>query len=220
MNKQIGDGVQKKKLANQVVTAVDLGLNISEKEKSYVSSVAFSTWVRSLLQNWRQGTVSCKGRSDVSSTGKKPWKQKGTGRARAGSFRSPLWKGGGVTFGPQKRSRVLVVTKKTKRRVLGGLLLEYLRDKRISCIDWLPSMDKPKTSSIANMIKDAGLSGKKVLFFLPADDFLVHASCANISSVNVLFFDQANAFDLANSMHWLYLKRDADNFKDMVSRWI
>ena len=63
--------------------------------------VAMAIYVRALLQNWRQGTVACKGRSDVSYSNKKPWKQKGTGRARAGSARSPLWRGGGVIFGPQ-----------------------------------------------------------------------------------------------------------------------
>ena len=66
-----------------------------------------SIYIRSLLQNWRQGTVACKGRSDVGYSNKKPWKQKGTGRARAGSARSPLWRGGGVIFGPQPRTRVL-----------------------------------------------------------------------------------------------------------------
>ena len=75
-----------------------------------------AVYVRSLLQNWRQGTVGCKGRSDVAYSNKKPWKQKGTGRARAGSARSPLWRGGGVIFGPQPRTRVLKAGKQVKKK--------------------------------------------------------------------------------------------------------
>jgi len=217
MDKQTSEKTQIKKKSHEVVTAKDLKVDLKE---SSISSVAFSNWVRSLLQNWRQGTVSCKGRSDVSRTGKKPWKQKGTGRARAGSYRSPIWRGGGVTFGPQKRSRTLKESKQTKRRVLGGLLAEYLRDKRVHTLDWMPSGDKPKTAEIFSVLQKAGLHKEKVVLFLPVNDLLVRASCANIPNVNVLFFDQANAFDLANCARWLYLKRDADAFKDMVSRWI
>src|SRR4030066_2094069 len=76
---------------------------------------AFSTWIRVLEKNWQQGTVACQGRSDVSRTNRKPWKQKGTGRARAGSARSPLWRGGGIIFGPQPRTRTLTVSKSLKR---------------------------------------------------------------------------------------------------------
>jgi len=217
MDKQTSEKTQTKKLSHQVVTAKDLKVDLKGLS---VTSVTFSNWVRSLLQNWRQGTVACKGRSDVSRTGKKPWKQKGTGRARAGSYRSPLWRGGGVIFGPQKRSRSLKESKQTKRRVLGGLLSQYLKDKKIYSLDWLPSGDKPKTAEIYSVLKKAGLQKKKVVLFLPMDNFLVRAACANIPNVNVLFFDQANAFDLANSACWLYLKKDADAFKDMVARWI
>jgi len=217
MDKQTSEKTQTKKQLSQVVAAKDLKVSVKDLT---VSSAAFSNWVRSLLQNWRQGTVACKGRSDVSRTGKKPWKQKGTGRARAGSFRSPIWRGGGVTFGPQKRSRTLKTSKQAKKKVLGGLLAEYLKNKRIHALDWLPEGDKPKTSQVHAVLKEAGLLGGKVILFLPSDDLLLRASCANIPNVNVLFFDQANAFDLANSSHWLYLERDADAFKDMVSRWI
>ncbi len=87
----------------RTVTIKDIGV---ERPKQN-SMVDFSTWVRSLVQSWRQGTVACKGRSDVARSTKKPWKQKGTGRARAGSARSPIWRGGGVIFGPQKRTRIL-----------------------------------------------------------------------------------------------------------------
>ena len=98
----------------QTLSASDLNIEGARKE---ISPVAMAVYVRSLLQNWRQGTVACKGRSDVAYSNKKPWKQKGTGRARAGSARSPLWRGGGVIFGPQPRTRVLKAGKQLKRSV-------------------------------------------------------------------------------------------------------
>jgi len=217
MDKQASEKIQKKVQPGHIVTIKDLGISLGD---SSASSEAFSTWVRTLSQNWRQGTVSCKGRSDVARSGRKPWKQKGTGRARAGSARSPIWRGGGVTFGPQARVRSLRVSKKLKRKVLAGMLVEYLAAKKISSIDWSLEGDSPKTSAAYSALKKVGLHEKKVVLFLPADDRFVRASYANIANVNILFFDQANAFDLANSSHWLYLKKDADAFKDMVSRWI
>ena len=217
MNKQASEKPQKKKELCQAVGMKNFGISAGIVS---ASPAAFSTWVRALSQNWRQGTVACKGRSDITCTGKKPWKQKGTGRARAGSYGSPLWRGGGVTFGPQPRERTLAVSKRLKKRVLGALFYQYLSNKKIMCLDWTLQGDQPKTSAFYAVLKNIGLHQQKVLFFLPADDFLTRASCANIANVNVLFFDQANAFDLANGTHWLYLKKDADAFKNMVLQWI
>src|ERR1700731_1034429 len=84
-----------------VITPQDLSLKTENRRKD--NSKGFAVAIRVLLQNWRQGTVGCKDRSEVWRTGKKPWKQKGTGRARAGTPRSPLWRGGGIIFGPQAR---------------------------------------------------------------------------------------------------------------------
>src|SRR5262245_26717589 len=103
------------------VSLQDLGMDSAQKKAH--TNVAFSTWVRSLLQNWRQGTVGCKDRGEVTSrSNKKPWKQKGTGRARSGSPRSPIWRGGGVTFGPQPRVRTLAVSGQAKKGVLNSIL--------------------------------------------------------------------------------------------------
>src|ERR1700683_4830953 len=80
-----------------------------EIEKREESPKTYATAIRTLIQNWRQGTVGCKDRSEVAYSNRKPWKQKGTGRARAGSLRSPVWRKGGVTFGPQPRVRELSI---------------------------------------------------------------------------------------------------------------
>jgi large subunit ribosomal protein L4 len=191
-----------------------------EQPLRMVSRVAFATSLRVLMQNWRQGTVACKGRSDVARSNKKPWKQKGTGRARAGSFRSPLWRGGGVIHGPQARSKELSILKKLRRQVFAGLLLNFVEDSRVMCFDWVPALDIPKTKAAYTLLKEVGLHDKKnVLFVMPGDD-AVHCSFSNIANVQVMYFDHPNTFDLAQADNWLFLKKDFDEFKGMVSRWI
>jgi len=199
------------------ITSDELSL---KKDASLVSSKEFSTWVRSLLQNWRQGTVGVKGRSDVARSTKKPWKQKGTGRARAGSARSPLWRGGGVTFGPQARVAQKKVPKSVKRRVLSSMLADYVEKGNISCVNWQLEGALPKTAQVATLLKAIDLQNAKVLFFVSSNDHIISASCANIPNVHVLSFDQPNAYSLALGHQWIIFEKDLDTFKEMVSRWI
>lgn len=199
-----------------VVKSVDMGIESAK----VVSDTAVSIYVRTLLQNWRQGTVSCKGRSDVSYSNKKPWKQKGTGRARAGSRRSPLWRGGGVIFGPQPRVRELQTTQKTRKAVLGALASQYLDAGNVVCLKWQIQGDMPKTSQAYSVLKESGMVDKKVNLFLSTQDVLTYASFSNIPGVNIFFFDQPNVFDLAQSDSWVFLEKDFDSFKNMVKQWI
>ena len=194
----------------------DLGMTAPEKR---ATPREFAVWVRALLNNWRQGTRACKGRSDVARTNRKPWKQKGTGRARAGTARSPLWRGGGVTFGPQPRTRKLTFSQKSKQRVLQTLLADFADKKAIIQADWQITGERPKTAQAAAVLSNAGINNKRVTLMLEKGDMLTLASFANIPNVRVIFFDQPNAFDLANTDCWLILKKDLDHFKGMVSRW-
>lgn len=194
----------------------DVGLG----EPKYISPVGFSTWVRALLQNWRQGTVACKGRSDVAFSNRKPWKQKGTGRARAGSLRSPVWRKGGVVFGPQARVRTLKVSKKLKTNILHTLAYSQLEAGRVAYLDWMHEGDRPRTSAAYALLKNAKLNNDLITLFLPTNDVMSYASFANIPNVKILFYDQANAFDLVHSKHWVVLKKDIEHFKEMVGRWI
>lgn len=194
-------------------------LQLSSEQKSF-SPIAVAVYVRSLLQNWRQGTVACKGRSEVAYSNKKPWKQKGTGRARAGSARSPLWRGGGVIFGPQPRTRVLKATKQIKKSAMNSMLFSFLEQGKVALLNWDVALDKPSTSQAFNLLKNSGFAQEKVILFLPTGDMINYASFSNIPNVRILFFDQPNAFDLANGKHWLILKKDFDHFKKMVSQWI
>ncbi|MFZ5954083.1 MAG: 50S ribosomal protein L4 [Candidatus Dependentiae bacterium] len=185
-----------------------------------ISPKAFSTYVRVLNQNWRQGTVACKDRSEVNFSNKKPWKQKGTGRARAGSPRSPLWRKGGVVFGPQERTRTLKINKDIRKGALVSLLQERLNHGKIGCLNWALETEQPKTAVAYSALKNAGLNDKNITLFLSANDFLNYASFINIPNVSILFFDQPNAVDLAVNSQWVFLKKDMDQFKEMVSRWL
>ena len=210
MSKQKADSL------SQVLTLKELGVSAPKKP---VSDHQFSVWVRALMQNWRQGTVGSKGRSDVARSTKKPWKQKGTGRARAGSARSPLWRGGGVTFGPQARVKQLSVPKSMRRGVLNKLLVDKIADKKVITADWSVTDDVPKTAQAAQLLKSLGIANKKVTVFLSSDDPVNYGSFVNIPQAQVLLFDQPNAYDLANSEYWLVLKKDMDLFKQMVGQW-
>jgi large subunit ribosomal protein L4 len=211
--------VESKKTAKvyNTLSAKEVGL---DAPKSRISPVGFSIWVRALLQNWRQGTVGCKDRSEVAFSNRKPWKQKGTGRARAGSLRSPLWRKGGVTFGPQERTRTLKVTKKVKQGVLSTLVYNQLEAGKVAYIDWAFEGSTPKTSAAFDVLRTAKLHEDKVTVFLPVNDIMTYASFVNIPNVRILFYDQPNAFDLAKGDRWVVFKKDLENFKGMVEKWI
>ncbi|BDC34319.1 hypothetical protein Noda2021_02770 [Candidatus Dependentiae bacterium Noda2021] len=194
-------------------------LDIDESART-ISPEAFSTYVRVLNQNWRQGTVACKDRSEVNFSNKKPWKQKGTGRARAGSPRSPLWRKGGVVFGPQERTKTLKINKDVRKGVLSSILQSRLSDGKVGCLNWALPTEQPKTAAAYSALKNAGINDKNVTLFLSANDFLNYASFINIPNVNILFFDQPNAVDLSIGSQWVFLKKDFDQFKEMVSRWL
>jgi 50S ribosomal protein L4 len=148
------------KSSAHILTPQDLSLKQEQRQK--VSAQSFSQAIRVLMQNWRQGTVSVKDRSEVARTGKKPWKQKGTGRARAGTPRSPLWRGGGIIFGPQPRVRVMTLPQKMRKGVFNMLLWQRLDAQRILTLDWDAKQTTPKTSVAYDLLKRAGLAGKKI----------------------------------------------------------
>ena len=198
----------------QVLSADELGMQQRE-----IVPAAFATWVRALLLNWRQGTVACKGRSDVSFSRKKPWKQKGTGRARVGSARSPLWRKGGIIFGPQKRVRALAVPRRVKQVVKNNVLSMFLDSQRIYCVDWAPLEAVPKTAQAVKVLRDLQIEGKKVALFVPFSDLLTRASWSNIPKVSMVSFDEAHAINLTNNDYLIVLKKDLGEFKEMVSKW-
>jgi large subunit ribosomal protein L4 len=145
------------------------------------------------LRNQRAGTVSTKGRSEVSGGGKKPWKQKGTGRARAGSSRSPLWVGGGTIHGPKPREFDITVPRKKRRVALASALSWQFKEGNIVVVDGL-EMEEPKTARMAGFLKLLGMTGEKVLVVVPRGSEIVEKSTRNIANVMVITPEALNPY--------------------------
>jgi large subunit ribosomal protein L4 len=151
--------------------------------------------VINFLANQRQGTHATKTKGLVSGGGKKPWRQKHTGRARAGSIRSPLWRGGGVVFGPQPRDYSYKLPKKMKRLALMAALNEKFLTGEIVVINEL-FIEKPKTKEMISILNNLGLNDKSVLIVLPERDNIIMLSARNIPNVNVARAADLNTYDV------------------------
>jgi len=147
------------------------------------------------LANQRQGTAKAKGRTDVRGGGKKPYKQKGTGRARAGTIRSPLWRGGGVVFGPHPREYRQAMPKKMRRLALNSSLSSRAKSGDIIVVDDL-NYTEPKTKTFAGMLKNVDVYQKKVLVVLDKSNHFVVRSARNIEGVRVTLGRMLNAYDV------------------------
>lgn len=148
------------------------------------------------LANCRVGTHNAKDRGDVSGGGKKPWRQKHTGRARAGSSRSPIWVGGGVAHGPHPRDYHQKVNKKVRRLALRSALTLKVQEENMMVLDRF-DMDAPKTKVMIDFLTAID-GGKKPLFVLHETDMAVVKSAANIPGAEVLHVDSINVYDLLN----------------------
>lgn len=196
------------------------GLSIFSSLSESVPNLAlFSQAIRVLRQNWRQGTVGCKSRGELAFSNRKPWKQKGTGRARVSSIRSPLWRKGGVIFGPQARTRVLFIGKEQKKVVLRDLVNEAILSGRVACLDFDFELNKPSSRLAAQVLKSAEMHNKKIVLFASLYDFTVRASFGNIHNVSIASFDAANAFAFSYASQLVFMKKDVELFKKMVELW-
>src|SRR5205085_5855544 len=155
----------------------------------------FHAAVRNLLANERAGTVGTKTRGDVSGSGRKLWKQKGTGRARIASIRSPLWKGGGNAHGPHERDWSYNMPKKMKRGALRSALSERLREGNVIVLDAF-KLDEAKTKAFIESLTKIGLSDSKTLIVDSLDnEFLLRAS-RNVRNAKVVNSYGLNIYDL------------------------
>ncbi len=165
--------------------------------------------VVNFLANQRQGTHATKTKGLISGGGKKPWKQKHTGRARSGSSRSPLWRGGGTVFGPQPRDYSYALPKKARRLALRAALSGKLSDGEIVVIDAL-SIEKPKTKEIASILKGLELEGKSTLIIVPEHSEAIVRSARNIPGVSVKRVSDLNTYDVAVHGTLLMTKQAAE----------
>ena len=146
------------------------------------------------LANQRQGTQSTKTRAEVSGGGRKPWRQKGTGRARQGSIRAPHWVGGGIALGPKPRSYNYTVNKKEKRLAIKSLLSSKVLENELTVVDHL-ELKEIKTKEMAKILNNLKLEGKTVIL-LPEGNENVQKSARNIEGVKTLRVDTINVYDL------------------------
>ena len=169
--------------------------------------------VVSFMAGSRQGTSQQKTRSDVRGGGKKPYRQKGTGRARAGTIRSPLWRGGGVAFASRPRDYSKKINKKMYRAAIRSIFSELLRQERLVAIE-NPVLDKPKTKEIAKFLSEFSLS--KVLIITDEIDINLFLSVRNIPNVDVITVREINPVILLNAQK---VAVTAEAFKQ-IEEWV
>ena len=153
----------------------------------------------------RSGTASTKTMGDVHGTGKKPWRQKGTGMARAGSFASPLWRGGGVTFGPHPRDFSKKVNIKVKRLALRKALSSRLQAGDVLVISDI-KFDAPKTKAVLSILSSLKLDGKSALFVTDANDTNLYLSARNIPKVEVTTSELLNTYQVLRPAKLVFTK--------------
>ena len=152
--------------------------------------------VRMYLLNQRQGTQSALTRTEVSGGGKKPWRQKGTGRARQGSTRAPQWTHGGVAFAPKPRSYRTTMNRKTRQLAMKSVLSSKVAGGEFVCVDAITASEY-KTKTMVNMLKAIGAEGKALVVLSEKNDMVVR-SLANIPGVKTAYANTINVYDILN----------------------
>ena len=187
-------------IENNRISEIDLSDAVFGAE---VNEDAIYEVVRMQMASRRRGTASTKGRSDVRGGGKKPWRQKGTGRARAGHSRSPIWRGGGIIFGPTPRSYSYKPPKKVRRVALISALSMKLKEEKMIILRDFP-MDEIKTKRFREVIDRFGLS--KVLFVIDGSQPILEKSSRNIKEIKMVRSEGINVYDLLNYDHVVLLE--------------
>ena len=180
-----------------------------------VNGAVLHAAVRAYLLNQRQGTQSALTRSEVSGGGKKPWRQKGTGRARQGSTRSPQWTHGGVALGPKPRSYRTAMNRKVKRIALYSALSAKMAGNEIVVLDAITT-DSYKTKTMVNMLTAVG-AAKKTLVVLDEINEMVIKSFANIPGVKTVQANMLNVYDILNCDTFLMTKAAAGKIEEVYS---
>ncbi len=177
-------------MSNKKVKDLELPALFGTEVKGHLLHTA----VVNQLANRRAGTAATKNKALVSGGGKKPFKQKGTGRARAGSSRSPLWRHGGTVFGPMPRDYSYSLPKKEKRAALAAAFASKVQDSRLVVLDKL-ELSAPKSKEMAGLLKTLGVT-ETALVLLPGENKNVALAARNIPSVKVVRMENINVYDL------------------------
>lgn len=196
------------------------GANVGEIElsdaifASEVNKNVLHQVVVNYLANQRQGTQSTKTRTEVRGGGIKPWRQKGTGRARQGSIRSPQWTGGGVALGPKPRDYRFSVNKKVRKLAFKSALAAKAQADEIIVIDGL-KMDEIKTAKIASMLK--ALNADKALIVTAENDTNIYKSARNIKNVSVSYVDVLNTYEILKHDKFVVAKEAIAKIEEVLA---
>ena len=180
-----------------------------------VNGAVLHAAVRAYLMNQRQGTQSTLTRTEVSGGGKKPWRQKGTGRARQGSTRAPQWTHGGIALGPKPRDYRVAMNKKTKRVALYSALSAKVAEGNLIVVDDIKCAEY-KTKTMVAMLNAVG-ADKKALVVLPEIDACVIKSCANIPGVVTSLYNTINVYDILNADKFIVSKAAVEKLEEVFA---
>jgi large subunit ribosomal protein L4 len=184
------------------VKSIELSDSVFARE---VSEGSIYNAIKNELANKRVGTACTKGRSEVKGSGAKPWRQKGTGRARAGHKRSPIWVGGGIVFGPKPRDYSYKLPKKIKRLAIKSILSLKAQDEAKFKVVEDFTVESGKTKDLVKLLKNL-VSDERTVIILKDDDSMVKRAGANIANVNILSYNRLNAHDLFYGKNVLVLE--------------
>ncbi len=168
------------------------------------------------LANQRQGTQSTKTRAEVSGGGRKPWRQKGTGRARQGSIRSPQWKGGGVALGPKPRDYSYHVNKKVRRLAMKSALSSKVLEEKLIVVDEI-TFPEIKTKNVVSMLRNLNADGK-LLLVLANNDKTAYMSARNIDGLNTTYADVLNVYDVLNCDKVVIAKGAVEKIEEVLAK--
>ncbi len=169
--------------------------------------------VKAYLANQRQGTHKAKERSEVRGGGRKPWRQKGRGTARAGTIRSPLWVGGGTIFGPRPHKYTQKLNKKVKQLARKSALSIKAKNNQLLVVEDF-DFDAPKTKKLVDVLKALDIAGKKALILTNGNKVNVYRSSKNIEKVRVLEAYKASAYDLLNNQVLVLQKSAVEDIRN------
>lgn len=170
------------------------------------------------LANQRRGTAATKTRGMVSGGGRKPWRQKGTGRARQGSIRAPHWRKGGVVFGPQPRDYSQAMPKKARRAALRSALSAKVADGELIVLEGLSELglERPRTKEFAALVKRLDLEGKRPLFVLARPDLTLYLSARNLPDVDTEYVDRLNVYKVLRHGHVVLAREAVDRVEEVL----
>ena len=171
--------------------------------------------VKNLLANRRQGTQSSKTRSEVRGGGRKPWRQKGTGRARHGSSRSPIWVGGGVIFAPKPRDYRYKLPKKVRRLAMKSALTTKVMDDTLIVLDDL-QMERPKTKEMTNILKNLKVDGKALIVLDHVDENVIR-SARNIPGIATAQVNTLNVYDILKYDRFIITRNAVEKVEEVYA---